>query len=157
MPKLFSIIYLIPKSKCTHIIHLTSVCKQHLTKLSKKMYMYVFLAFSLASNIHGSNHFTERHFKAINFAGPKEGQKLDGNIFKDLEVTSEISCQFECVKETRCLSYNFLSIQGKCQLSNSDRFVGHMNLTQDDGALYRGIQVKILKFKDLSRVREGVG
>ncbi|XP_078355281.1 microfibril-associated glycoprotein 4-like [Oculina patagonica] len=104
------------------------------------MYMYVLLAFSLVNCVQGSNRITESQFKAINFAEAVEGRKLEGNVIKDLELTSEISCQFECVKETRCLSYNFHSIQGKCQLSDSDRFVGHVNFKKEDGALYRGIQ-----------------
>ena len=120
------------------------------------MYMSLLLALFLAKNVYGSNRFLELDFKAINFAEAKKGQKLAGNVIKNLEVTSEISCKFACVKEARCLSYNFLSIQGKCQLSNSDRFVGHVNFTQEDGALYRGIQVKILIFKDF-KPRKGSG
>ncbi|XP_078357593.1 ficolin-2-like isoform X1 [Oculina patagonica] len=104
------------------------------------MYMYVLLSFSLANYVQGSSRFTDPDFKAINFAEPVKGSKLEGNVIKDLEVSSETSCQFECVKETRCLSYNFHSIQGKCQLSDSDRFVGHVNFTKVDGALYSGIQ-----------------
>ncbi len=110
----------------------------------KKMYMSVILAFVLANYVHGSNRCSEPDLEAINFAKAIRGKKLNGSVIKDLEVTSEISCQYECVKETRCLSYNFHSIQGKCQLSDSDRFVGHLNFTKEDGALYRGIQVKIL-------------
>ena len=107
--------------------------------------MAVLLMFSLANYVYGSNRCLESDLEAINFAKAILGRKLTGNIIKVLEITSEISCQYECVKETRCLSYNFLSIQGKCQLSNSDRFVGHVNFTQDDGALYRGIQVKMFQ------------
>ena len=98
------------------------------------MFMSAFLAISLVNIIHGSNRFSEPHFKAINFAKAVKGRKLDGNVIKELGMTSEASCQFECVKETACLSYNFLSVQGKCQLSYLDRFVGHVNFTQENGS-----------------------
>ena len=106
------------------------------------MYTSVLLEFFFANFFaRGLNRFTEPHFEAVNFAQAVKGRKLNGNVIKELEVTSEASCQFECVKATSCLSYNFLPLQRKCQLSKSDRFVGHMNFTQGDGALYRGIQV----------------
>ena len=107
--------------------------------------MSALVMFFLPNYVYGSNRCSETDLEAINFAKAIKGRKLTGNIIKDLEVTSEISCQYECVKETRCLSYNFLSMQGKCQLSNSDRFVGHEKFTQEDGALYRGIQVKMFQ------------
>ncbi|XP_022802649.1 ficolin-2-like [Stylophora pistillata] len=92
----------------------------------------------------GSNRFSDPDFKAVNFAEAIKDRKLNGSIFKDFEVTSEISCQFECISEDRCLSYNFLPILGKstskCQLSDSDRFIGRENFTKEDGVLYRGIQ-----------------
>ncbi|KAL9982286.1 hypothetical protein ACROYT_G004312, partial [Oculina patagonica] len=72
------------------------------------------------------------------------GQKLNGSVIKKIEVDSEISCQFACVKESRCLSYNFGPTEDKkrfkCQLSDSDRFVGIKNFTEDSELLYRGIQ-----------------
>ena len=93
----------------------------------------------------GANRFTEPSFKAINFAKAIIGQKLNGSLIKETEVNSEISCQFACVMESRCLSYNFGSAEGKkrfkCQLSDSDRFVGIRNFTEDGELIYRGIQV----------------
>ena len=84
--------------------------------------------------------------QAINFADAIEGRELNGSVIKEIEVDSEISCQLECVEEERCKSYNFectKNIAGKfkCQLSDSDRFVGLANYTQDDGFKYRGITV----------------
>ena len=108
------------------------------------MYMVALLAFTITNFAHGLNRFTEPHFKAINFAEVLKGQRLNGNAIKDFAATSETSCQFECVKETHCLSYNFFPIQGNCQLSNSDRFVGRLNFTKDDFVWYRGIEVRIL-------------
>jgi len=105
------------------------------------------VAFTVINTIfvNGLNRFSEPQFKAINFAEAIEGRKLNGSVIKELEVTSEMSCQFECVVETRCLSYNLISIEGKetstCQLSDSDRFVNHMNFTSEHGVIYRGIQV----------------
>ena len=86
--------------------------------------------------------------EAINFAKALRGKKLNGSVFQEISVDSEVSCQFACVKETRCLSYNFGSLNKKdnftCQLSASDRFTSHQNLTEDDKMLYRGIQVSFL-------------
>ena len=108
-------------------------------------YLFVLLAFSLTNFAHGLNHFTEPYFKAINFAEVLKGHRLHGSVINDFAPTSEESCQFECVRENGCLSYNFFPIQGKCQLSNSDRFVGHLNFTKEEGVLYRGIQVTEIK------------
>ena len=110
------------------------------------MGLWILVAFSVLNSVHGSNRWSELDFTAINFAQAKQDRTLTGSVISENEVTSEISCQFECVKDTRCLSYNLVPIQGKttwkCQLSNSDRFVGYMNFTREDGAMYRGIQVK---------------
>ena len=113
------------------------------------MYLLGLLPFLLTNfgHAHGLNRFTEPHFKAINFAEVQKGQRLNGSVIKDFAATSELSCQFECVIDCRCLSYNFFPIQGKCELSNSDRFVGRLNFIKDDEVWYRGIQVKILQMK----------
>ena len=111
------------------------------------MGLWILVALSLVNAVHGLSRFSEPDFKAINFAKSIGDRKLTGRIIKEVEVTSENSCQFECVKDTRCLSYNLVSTSGKktkkCQLSDSDRFVGHENFTSEDGAMYRGIQVKL--------------
>lgn len=89
--------------------------------------------------------FKDVDFEAINFAKALHGKKLNGSEFKEMLVHSEISCQMACVEETRCLSYNFGAVNKSdsltCQLSDSDRFRSHANLTGDDEVLYRGIQV----------------
>ena len=111
------------------------------------MALWILVALSLVNALHGLSRFSEPDFEAINFAKAIEGRKLTGRIIKEVEVASENSCQFECIKDTRCLSYNLISTSGKntkkCQLSDSDRFVGHGNFTSEDGAMYRGIQVKL--------------
>ncbi|KAL9982299.1 hypothetical protein ACROYT_G004326 [Oculina patagonica] len=94
--------------------------------------------------VSGSNRLTEPSLEAINFASPIVGRKLNGSVIKEVEVDSEIFCQFACVKEFRCLSYNFGPTEDKkrfkCQLSDSDRFVGIKNFTEDGELIYRGIQ-----------------
>ena len=87
------------------------------------------------------------NFKAINFAEKINGQKLKGSLIRDIEVDSESSCQFECVYEERCQSYNFGTIKGdsnkfKCQLSDSDRFDGFANFFEDKSFIYKGMKVR---------------
>ena len=96
--------------------------------------------------VYGSEHFlSEPSLQHRNFAEKIKGRRLRGSVVKELNVTSEISCQFECVADNRCLSYNLVPIPGmeilRCQLSASDRFVGYKNFTNEDGVIYRGIQV----------------
>ncbi|KAL9982262.1 hypothetical protein ACROYT_G004287 [Oculina patagonica] len=83
--------------------------------------------------------------EAANFADAIEGRKLNGSLIKEMEVESESSCQFECVEEERCQSYNFATTKNdagrfKCQLSDSDRFVGLVNFTEDKDFKYGGLQ-----------------
>ena len=90
---------------------------------------------------------TTPNYKAVNFAKEIKGRKLDGNVIKEIEVATEGSCRLECVEEDRCLSYNFGPTANKerfnCQLSDSDRFVGLNNFTEDnEEVLYRGMQVR---------------
>jgi len=81
----------------------------------------------------------------INFAQAIHGKKLNGSVFQEISVDSEISCQIACVEDMRCLSYNFGATkeEGKfiCQLSDSDRFTSYENSTRDVQMVYRGIQV----------------
>lgn len=109
------------------------------------MNLWILVAFSVLNSVHGSNRWSELDLTAINFAEAKKDRKLTGSVINETEVISEISCQFKCLEDVRCLSYNLVLIQGKttwiCQLSNSDRFIGYMNFTSENGALYRGIQV----------------
>ena len=110
------------------------------------MGFWILIELALVNAVHGLSCFSEPEFKAVNFAKSIEGRKLTGRVIKEVEVASEISCQFECVKDPRCSSYNLVSTSGKktrkCQINNSDRFVGHVNFTSEDGSMYRGIQVK---------------
>ena len=89
---------------------------------------------------------SEPDLRAVNFAGKIEGKKLNGSLIREIEVDSESSCQLECVDEERCQSYNFGTIKidsGKfrCELNDSDRFVGLANFTKDEHLIYRGIMV----------------
>ena len=85
-------------------------------------------------------------FEGVNFARALIGKKLNGSVFRVIStVHSEVFCQIECVKDARCLSYNFGTTNETanftCELSNSDRFTSHVNFTQDGKWLYRGLQV----------------
>ena len=84
--------------------------------------------------------------EAINFAKAINGKRLNGSVFQNISVDSEMFCQLACVKDVRCLSYNYGTMndtEGKfnCQLSDSDRFTSHENFTDERKSLYRGIQV----------------
>ena len=104
--------------------------------------MYLLLLIGVVS---GSNRLTSPDLQFINFARATIGRKLNGSIIKEIDVYSESYCQFACVRETRCLSYNFAPAEDKkpfkCQLSDSDRFVGVKNFIKDETYFYRGIQV----------------
>ena len=96
--------------------------------------------------VYGISRISEPDLKAVNFAEAIEERKLNGSVIKEIEVDSESSCQFECVGEERCQSYNFATTKNnfqtsKCQLSDSDRFVGFVNFTEDEDFIYRGLQV----------------
>ena len=114
--------------------------------------LLVFLALAL---VQGQSRVIQRDLTATNFAKTIKGKKLSGNVIKEIGVTSLLNCQIECVKETRCLSYNFKATTDKapsnCYLSDSDRFRSLANFTKDDEALYGGIQV--LLFKHYSHYR----
>ena len=113
-------------------------------------YLWVFAAFRLLKAIvQGSNHFLESGIRAANFAKVIKDRKLNGKILRKLEMAAEISCQFECFSEDRCMSY-FFCIHGNetstCQNATkwSDRFVSRVIFTKENGALSKGIQVIIL-------------
>lgn len=82
---------------------------------------------------------------AVNFVAEIRGRKLIGGVIEETKVDSENACQWQCVGESRCLSYNFGPAEDgkifKCQLSDSDRFAAVENFTRDDEFSYRGIQV----------------
>ena len=105
----------------------------------------VLLTSSASIAVHGENFLSDPDLKFRNFAKKIDGRRLNGSLVKESNVTSEIFCQIECVADGRCLSYNLLPILGMemsvCQTNHGDRFVGHQNFTDEDGATYRGIQV----------------
>ena len=106
----------------------------------------VILTSSSSIALHESKNFlSDPDLKFRNFAKKIDGRRLNGSFVKELNVTSEIFCQIECVTDSRCLSHNLVPIPGMemsvCQLNHGDRFVGHQNFTYEDGAIYRGIQV----------------
>ena len=83
-------------------------------------------------------------FEGVNFAKALFGQRLE-KVFQETAVDSETSCQIQCLKHIRCLSYNLGTINEKgkfiCQLCDSDRFTSRENFTQDKKWRYRGIEV----------------
>ena len=109
--------------------------------------MYLSIISLLCAVAYGTSRISGPNFKAINFAEKINGQKLKGSLIRDIEVDSESSCQFECVYEERCQSYNFGTIEGnsnkfKCQLSDSDRFDGFANFFEDKSFIYKGMKVR---------------
>ena len=108
--------------------------------------MYLWIFNLVCSVVYGISRISEPDLEAVNFAKELEGKKLNGSLIKEIEVDSKSSCRFECVNIERCQSYNFGTVEGdsgkfKCQLSDSDRFVGFANFTEDEHFIYRGIMV----------------
>ena len=111
-----------------------------------RMNMYLWIFNLVCSAVYGINRISEADLKAVSFAEKIEGQKLNGSLMKEIDVDSESSCQLECVVEERCQSYNFGTLKGdsgkfRCQLIDSDRFVGFANFTEEENFIYRGIKV----------------
>ena len=103
---------------------------------------------SLVNVLNGSKNFLSfPDFKLRNYAEKIVGRRLNGSTIKQLNVTSEMSCQIECVADNRCLSYNLIPILGMdvliCELSDSYRFVGYQNFISEVGGIYRGVEVKV--------------
>ena len=116
--------------------------------------MHLWVLTLLCATVYGISRISQSELKAVNFAKAIPGYKLNGSVFKEIEVNSERSCQIACVGEEKCLSYNFGSTNGTnstkknakrfmCQLSNSDRFVGFANFAEDKEFTYKGLQVKL--------------
>ncbi len=104
----------------------------------------VFLSITFANGVNQAKVETAE-LRAVNFAKEIRGRKLNGSVITEKDVDTEFACQIECVHKSRCLSYNFGPSKDekkfKCQLSDSDRFVGFQNFTKDDKVVYRGIKV----------------
>ena len=112
--------------------------------------MHSWIICLLYTAVHGTIRISQPGLKAVNFAQPIEGWKLNGSVLSEKEVDSESSCRLECVEDERCKSFNFGSKANKagryiCQLSDSDRFVGRVNFTEASDFRYRGIQVIVNK------------
>ena len=112
------------------------------------MYLQCFLASMTvitSTNAWGRIFNPARDLQAVNFAKEIRGRRLSGSVIREMEVDSEGSCRLQCVNENDCLSYNFGPNENKkrfkCELSNSDRFVGLKNFTEDHGFIYRGVKV----------------
>lgn len=104
----------------------------------------------------GISHISQPSFTAGNFAKAIEGWKLNGSVISETKVDSESSCRLKCVEDERCQSYNFgimkdTSGRFACQLSDSDRFSGRANFTEDANFLYRGIKVSYGKLDNVSQ------
>ena len=103
---------------------------------------------SLVNILNGEKNFLSfPDFKLRNYAEKIVGRMLSGSTIKQLNVTSEMSCQIECVADNPCLSYNLIPILGMdvliCELSDSYRFVGYQNFASEVGRIYRGVEVKV--------------
>ena len=110
------------------------------------------IVFSVTT-VYSTSRISVPGFQAVNFAQAKEGRKLNGSVIKQVDVRSEDECSLQCVRNERCLSYNFENTKNEsgtfmCELSNSDRFSGFGNFTEHDNFTYRGMQVKITILDD---------
>ena len=118
-----------------------------IVKLNLHVNMHLWMLSVVFTAVYGISRISKPYLKAVNFANKAiEGHKLIGSIITELEVDSERSCRFEFVEEERCRSINFettnkKSERLKCQLSDSDRFIGSLNFTKDENFTYRGTQV----------------
>lgn len=95
--------------------------------------------------MYGISRISEPDLRAVRFANKIEEQKLNGSVIREMEVDLEISCHSESADERR-QSYNFRTIKGDSekfmrQLSDSDRFAGFANFTEDNNFIYRGVMV----------------
>ncbi|XP_020622716.1 ficolin-2-like [Orbicella faveolata] len=107
--------------------------------------MHAWIISLFCTAVYGISRISQPGLKAVNFARPIEGWKLNGSVISEKEVDSESSCRFECVQDERCKSLNFGSKKNNagrhmCQLSDSDRFVGRVNFTEAGDFRYRGIK-----------------
>ena len=95
--------------------------------------------------MYGISRISEPDLRAVRFANKIEEQKLNGSVIREMEVDLEISCHSERADERR-KSYNFRTIKGDSekfmrQQSDSNRFAGFANFTEDNNFIYRGMMV----------------
>ena len=106
--------------------------------------MHLFALLLVATSVCDTSRISKPNLKAVNFAHAIEG-RLNGGEIKEIEVDSELSCQFACVKEVKCYNFGLRKNNTKrftCQLSNSDRFAGFVNFTEDKDFKNRGCRYK---------------
>ena len=119
--------------------------------------MDVYLLLFYCTSVSAVSRLYEPDLAFINFAQAIHGKKLNGSVFQEISVDSEIACQTACVGDIRCLSNNFGATkkEGKfiCQLSDSDRFTSHENFREDVEAVYRGIQASFF-LKSIQYVKD---
>lgn len=110
----------------------------------ENMYATLLLTSLMIILTNGESRLITSNYKAVNFAREIRGRRFNESVIKEIDVDSEGSCRLQCVEESSCLSYNFAPGENKmfkCQLSDSDRFTGLSNFTEDPEVLYRGIKV----------------
>ena len=116
--------------------------------------MNILLLFFYGTAAYAVSRIADPDLEAVNFAKAIHGKKLNGSVFQEISVDSEISCQIACVKESRCLSYNFGAMRKGgdliCQLSDSDRFTSHENFTENGRVIYRGVQVSYFETQSIT-------
>ena len=110
--------------------------------------MFFVLIVFFFTAVYSTSRISAPGFQAVNFAQAKERRKLNGSVLKQVDVMSEDECSLQCVGDKRCLSYNFGNTRNEsgtfvCELSDSDRFFGFGNFTEDNNFTYRGLQVTI--------------
>ncbi|CAH3185154.1 unnamed protein product [Porites evermanni] len=107
--------------------------------------MFFLLIVFFFTTVYSTSRISAPGFQAVNFAQAKERRKLNGSVLKQVDVMSEDECSLRCVGDERCLSYNFGNTRNEsgtfvCELSDSDRFFGFGNFTEDNNFTYRGLQ-----------------
>ena len=70
-----------------------------------------FLLF-LSTVVYAVTRIVEVDFEGVNFAKALFGKRVD-KVFQESAVDSETSCQIQCLKHIRCLSYNLGTINEK--------------------------------------------
>ena len=135
---------------CVHLVAMF----HHQSKIwEQNMYLQWLLAFITFTSVNGVTRVIKPNFKALNFAKEIRGKRLNRSIIRGIVVDSEGSCGLQCVEENGCLSYNFGLSENKkrfkCQLSDSDLFVGLKNFTAGVQFIYRGVKVISLKLESL--------
>ena len=116
--------------------------------------MHLWTLTLVCTTVYGISRISQPDLKAVNFAKPIAGYKLNGSVINEIQVDLEGSCQFACVGEETCQSYNFGPTSGTnttkkngerfiCQVSNSDRLVTFTNFAEDKEFIYKGRQVKL--------------